>query len=386
MVSFGQKGYGTLEPNNATQEEQISFTGITQNANGTATLTGVKTVLFKTPFTETSAVTKAHPGGSKFIVSNTSAYQNTLANKLNTESITGVWIFDAVTGIPQLSVDHKYAAGDELKLITYAALQSVSFAGVSDMSITAKGIGEEATQAEIDAGTQAGATSAQLVVNPKYLKDSIYYTQLPSSDEKAALAGTSGTPSAANKFVTADGAVTTAFGGALKSTAITGLYIASQAKGDLIYKSTGNGWTRLGTGTSGQKLQTNGTGTAPTWANTLTHAFGNATYAGDTSSGNQVIAHGLGKTPIYVRLTMRKYVSSGNQCYADGVGDGSSVAGVWTRDSSSPDAGSGMTISETAGSQNITGITLDATNITITWTKSSTPNSNNIQIMYEVWA
>ena len=206
MASFGQRGYGTLEPNNSTQEEQISFTGITQNANGTATLTGVKRVLFISPFTETSGVAKAHPGGSKFVISNTSGLYSNFANKLNTESITGLWTFDK-DKIPAIDEDYDYSSGDELKLVTYSQLQSASYAGVVNMSLTAKGIGEEATQAEIDAGTQTGSTTAQLIVNPKYLKDSIYYTQLPSSDQKAALAGSFGTPSSTNKYLTI-GAVT----------------------------------------------------------------------------------------------------------------------------------------------------------------------------------
>ena len=206
MASFGQKGYATIEPNNSSQEEQVSFTGLTQNANGTCTLAGVKTVLFITPFTETSGVVKAHPGGSKFVISNTSGFYSNFANKLNTQSITGVWTFDK-DALPGIDENYDYGTGDELKFVTYSQLQSASYAGVVNMSLTAKGIGEEATQAEIDAGTQTGSTAAQLVVNPKYLKDSIYYTQLPSSDQKAALAGSFGTPSSTNKFLTL-GAVT----------------------------------------------------------------------------------------------------------------------------------------------------------------------------------
>lgn len=62
----------------------------------------------------------------------------------------------------------------------------------SDASVTAKGVAEEATEAEIDADTAAGA-QARLFVNPSTLATSKYGTNLPSDDEKAALAGT-GTP------------------------------------------------------------------------------------------------------------------------------------------------------------------------------------------------
>ena len=77
-ANFGTVGYGTLEPNNGTQEEQISFTTVTQNANGTATLSVVKTVLFITPFTQTSGLAKAHPGGAKFVLSNTAGFLNAI--------------------------------------------------------------------------------------------------------------------------------------------------------------------------------------------------------------------------------------------------------------------------------------------------------------------
>ena len=42
MSDFGAKGWMTLEPGSYAQEEQISFTGITVNGNGTSTLTGVR--------------------------------------------------------------------------------------------------------------------------------------------------------------------------------------------------------------------------------------------------------------------------------------------------------------------------------------------------------
>jgi len=78
MTDFGDIGYGTIDPGNGIQEEQISFTGITQNANGTATLTGIKTVLFKSPYTESSGLAKTHVGGAVFVISNTAAFYNVI--------------------------------------------------------------------------------------------------------------------------------------------------------------------------------------------------------------------------------------------------------------------------------------------------------------------
>lgn len=45
----------------------------------------------------------------------------------------------------------------------------------------------------------------------------------------------------------------------------TGLVIASEAQGDILYRN-GSNWTRLGAGTSGQFLQTQGAGANPQWA------------------------------------------------------------------------------------------------------------------------
>src|SRR5260221_492658 len=64
MADFGTKGFGTLEPGSGMQEESITWTGVIQNINGTATLTGVKNALFKTPYTETSGLVKSHFGGT----------------------------------------------------------------------------------------------------------------------------------------------------------------------------------------------------------------------------------------------------------------------------------------------------------------------------------
>lgn len=91
MASFGTIGYGTLEPGSGVMEEQISFSGVTQNANGTATLTGVKSVTFGTPFTETSGLSKTHAGSTIFVISNTAGFYNQIPFKQNDETLTGQW-------------------------------------------------------------------------------------------------------------------------------------------------------------------------------------------------------------------------------------------------------------------------------------------------------
>lgn len=88
-------------------------------------------------------------------------------------------------------------------------IDGIAIAGSPNASTTAKGISEEATTAEINAGTGAGATGAELFVNPLYLAASIYGLQLPSSGQKDALAGYRGTPSTTNKYLTEISLLTT---------------------------------------------------------------------------------------------------------------------------------------------------------------------------------
>lgn len=98
MADLGTISYITIEPGSGSQEEQISFTGVTQNADGSAQLTGVKTVLFKTPYTETSGMAKTHAGSVIAVLSNTSAYYNQFGILSNDETITGNW--NVPTGTP----------------------------------------------------------------------------------------------------------------------------------------------------------------------------------------------------------------------------------------------------------------------------------------------
>ena len=141
-----------------------------------------------------------------------------------------------------------------------------SSSGVSDATETVKGIGEIATQAEIEAGTELGGTGASLIVNPKNLKSSVYYTKLPSSDEKAALAGTSGTPSGTNKFVTNDDTATSGNSKVIRSDAngkISDSLLGLTTAGDITY-SDGTELQRLSIGSINKVLIS--TGTTPSWS------------------------------------------------------------------------------------------------------------------------
>lgn len=128
-ADLGEICYATLEPGTS-KEEMISFTSITQNVGGTATLGGVTRGLrFVNPHDEVSANKFSHAGGTIMIISNTS-------------------------GLYQKIVDY---------------INGVAIAGAADASTTVKGIVEEATEAEIIAGTATGSTGARLFTNPSTL-------------------------------------------------------------------------------------------------------------------------------------------------------------------------------------------------------------------------
>lgn len=85
--------YGTIAPR-TNSSEFISFTGITQNANGTATLTGVTRGLQKkSPFTTSATFKLPHAGQSVFILSDVPQIFAQYPSKTNTETVSGDWTF-----------------------------------------------------------------------------------------------------------------------------------------------------------------------------------------------------------------------------------------------------------------------------------------------------
>ena len=159
---FGTMGFGTLDPGNGTLEEQISFTGLTNNANGTTTLTGISSVVFVYPYTKTSGLSKTHAGATPFVISNTSGFYDSLTAKDNDETITGTWTF------PSGDSTHPGIASDTdttiaTKLVTLGQMSRQAISGAANASTSVKGIIQIPTQAEVDSKTATGSTGALLV-------------------------------------------------------------------------------------------------------------------------------------------------------------------------------------------------------------------------------
>jgi hypothetical protein len=88
--------YGTVDPQTS-RSEFISFTGITQNTDGSARLTGVTRGLTRTPAgsacTASTTLAQRHPGQAIFILSDSPCHFAEYTVRRNDETITGQWDF-----------------------------------------------------------------------------------------------------------------------------------------------------------------------------------------------------------------------------------------------------------------------------------------------------
>lgn len=168
MSMFGQIGYGVLEPQSS-KIENISFTGVTQNANGTAVLTGVSRGLsFYTPFAASSTLSLAHAGGSYLILSNSAAFygqQFLFSNNVGSStqqisfSNTAPPLYYPGPGVQ--GSGSAIASTSEFASVAY--VNAISTSGAPNASTVAKGIVQLATGAQAQAGTTNGSTGAALV-------------------------------------------------------------------------------------------------------------------------------------------------------------------------------------------------------------------------------
>lgn len=175
MTDFGDIGYLTLEPGNTARQEFISFTGISQNADNTAVLTGVTRGLSPvSPFTASTTIRKAHAGGSVAIISNPPQFYERFANKLNTQTITGTWTFASTTWP---IIDLSTAAPTlDAQFATKKYVDDTAFSGASvvNASATARGVVELATGCEAASSTASGGSG--ILAIPSTLATSTYNT------------------------------------------------------------------------------------------------------------------------------------------------------------------------------------------------------------------
>lgn len=134
--------YGTISPQSG-RSEFVSFSGITQNTDGSATLTGVVRGLSRSPGSggcvASSTLASGYAGQTKFILSNPPCQLAQYAVKQNNEEVSGLWTFD------QSPI-------------------GINPGGQPNSSETVNGVSQLATGAQAAAGTSVGSTGARLVL------------------------------------------------------------------------------------------------------------------------------------------------------------------------------------------------------------------------------
>ena len=163
MADFGDLGCGTIDPGNATKQEFISFTGVTQNSDGTATLSGVSRGLAPiSPYTSSTTLQKAHAGGSQFVISNSPpCFYEGYANRTSSTTITARWTYDVY---PEISIGD---ATTSKQIITKSYADNLANNDAATSTESNGGIVELATRTEV-ASTTASTAAKPLVLQAQH--------------------------------------------------------------------------------------------------------------------------------------------------------------------------------------------------------------------------
>lgn len=163
-ADFGDLGCGTIEPGHSSKQEFISFTGVTQNSDGTAQLTGVSRGLSPvSPYTASTTLQTSHSGGSKFVISNSPpCFYQGYANRTASTTITHRWIYDIY---PEMSGTTN--ATTSRQFTTKGYVDGLSNQGAATSTETNGGIVELATRTEVSS-TTASSADKPLVVQAQH--------------------------------------------------------------------------------------------------------------------------------------------------------------------------------------------------------------------------
>lgn len=151
-ADYGSVLYFTINPGAANME----VVRASSNTGSTFTLDKRGLSWYGETETELSAYKFAHVAGEPVIVSNPKEIYNQIVDKFTDETIAGVKTFAVSPLVPTPTSGELNAAAS----VDY--VNNVAVSGAPNASTGAKGIVQEATQAEIDARTVTGSTGAKL--------------------------------------------------------------------------------------------------------------------------------------------------------------------------------------------------------------------------------
>lgn len=234
----------------------------------------------------------------------------------------------------------------------------------------------DAAWQSIDTGTSPwnATTSSAGLVRSDVAPAGIPVALIQDNPKYDALAGTSGTPSTSNKYVTNDDTATAATADKVARRLAGGnITVVTESQGNNSTNAASTAYVDAGLATM-VVSQTNGTTTK-----NLADA-----------STTQNIAHGLGEIPKFVRLTVVFWPSNAlPTTIATAVYNGTTASVVCSTGTSTTRVdGGGTTLQITATSSSTDYqtwvITMDATNIIITWTKQANP-TGTVPILWEAF-
>lgn len=159
--------YGTLSPQSSVSEF-ISFSGITQNTDGSATLTGVIRGLSRTPGTggcvASTTLAQSHAGQSILILSNPPCQLAEYTPLRTTATSTGILIFSSTTP-PRYDANYT-ASGNQL--VSFAQLAATAFNGAPTSTFSGMGIVQLPSSVQVASSTASSTTGAPMPLITKY--------------------------------------------------------------------------------------------------------------------------------------------------------------------------------------------------------------------------
>lgn len=265
--------YATLEPQ-SNNREFVSFSGVTQNSDGSATLTGVTRGLSPSyPFTASSTFQLSHSAQSIFILSNPPQLYNQYGVLINANSWTGINTF-ASTSPPQYD-GAVTASGNQL--VSAAQLNSTAFQGAATATEATLGLTRLATSAQVGAGTASSTTGAPLVIPNKFATTTP--GALCTSSWSCVVSAVAGKISQSWLNLTA----AFSFSGGLTSTATTTLAGSNVNSNAIVINTVATQWPSAHGGV-GSILSDNGSGVL-SWASGITKYAATTTGSISTNIG-----------------------------------------------------------------------------------------------------
>lgn len=308
--------YATLSPISSISEF-VSFSGIVQNADGTATLTGLIRGLARTPGSggcvASSTLSNPHAGQSIFILSNPPCFQNEYGLKRNDQAWSGINTFTVPPILNDANATSSVQAASRLFVLNTA------FNGAGTSSEVAMGISQLSTPTQLKNGTASSTSGAPLVVPNKYATSSCQVATtnlLISSSTTGKLdgpcfdTGYNYTHTGTNAFT-----ASTTFSQRVSMSATTTIGASSVTNNALVLN--GVAYQAPGAqGASGTSLQTDGTGIL-SWTSSgtrLANASTTITYtqpssgvayslASTTVAGNTLGTNGLIHSKVFITNT-----------------------------------------------------------------------------------